>query len=56
MLSLGSTSSFGPFEAREWIQMLKPSAEYMSYIIRQRPEKMGFMRILDVTTSLTARI
>ena len=45
-----------PFEAMEWIQMLKPSVEYMSYIIRRRLEKMGFMRILVVTTSLTARI
>jgi hypothetical protein len=36
--------------------MLNPSAEYMSYIIRRRLEKIGFMRILAITTSLTARI
>jgi hypothetical protein len=35
---------------------VKPSVEYMSCIIRRRPEKMGFMRILAVTILLTARI
>jgi hypothetical protein len=42
--------------SQEWTQMPKPSAECMSYIIRRRLEKMGFMRILAVTTSLTTRI
>jgi hypothetical protein len=46
----------GPSEAKERIQMPKPSAEYMSCIIRRRPEEMGFMRILVVTTLLTAKI
>jgi hypothetical protein len=36
--------------------MPKLFAECMSFIIKRRPEKMGFMRILVVTTSLTAKI
>ena len=53
---LGSASSSGPFEAKEWTRMLKLSAECMSYITRRRPEKTGYMKILAITTSRIARI
>ena len=53
MLSLGSTSSSGPFEAKEWTQMLKLSAEFMNCITKRRPEKTGYMKISVVITRIS---
>jgi hypothetical protein len=47
---------FGPFVAREWNRSVKVSAESMNYTIRLKPEEMVFMKILDVTTLLIARL
>jgi hypothetical protein len=35
---------------------VRVSAEFMNYTIRLKPEEMVFMRILDVTTLLIARL
>jgi hypothetical protein len=53
---LGSASTSGHSEAKEWTRMPKLFAECMSFIIRRRLEKMDFMKILVVATSLTAKI
>jgi hypothetical protein len=55
-LSLGSASSSGPFEAKEWTRMKNLSAECMSYITRRRLEKTGCMKTLAIITSHIARI
>jgi hypothetical protein len=45
-----------PFVVKEWNRSVKVSAESMNYTIRLKPEEMVFMRILDVTTLLIARL
>lgn len=56
MLSLGSASSSGRFEAKGWIQMLKHSAECMTCTIKRRLEHTGCMKILAAITSSIAKI
>jgi hypothetical protein len=48
--------TFGPFAAREWNRLVRVSAEFINYTIRLKPEEMVFMRILDVTTLLIAKL
>ena len=44
------------FVVKEWNRSAKVSAESMNYTIRLKPEEIVFMRILDVTTLLIARL
>jgi hypothetical protein len=56
MLSLDLVSTYGLFEAREWMLMLKLSSECTNYTIRSRPEQMPFTRTLAVITLRIERI
>jgi hypothetical protein len=56
MLSLGSSSSSRPSEAKGWTQMLKNYAECMSCTTKRRPGQTVCMKILAAIISRIARI
>jgi hypothetical protein len=56
MPSLGLASTFGLSEARGQNRLPKASVEHMSFIIRQKLEKMGCTRTSAATILLIAKM
>jgi hypothetical protein len=56
MPSLGLVSTSRPSEARGKNHLPKASAEYMSFIIKQKLEKMGCMKTSAAIILLIAKI